>query len=108
MPTETLYNTPMPNPTGGPLGLRWDRAHGCGKQDLQRCDRRHFSAGGTPTDIPWLIGFGISWAARIDFISAMSSGTLITGMGVHGVNHPVGWGVHIRFVFWIGIGHAGT
>ena len=31
------------------------------------------------------------------------------GMGVAGINHPVGWGVYIaNFVFWIGIGHAGT
>lgn len=31
------------------------------------------------------------------------------GMGVLGLNHPVGWGVYItNFVFWIGIGHAGT
>jgi molybdopterin-containing oxidoreductase family membrane subunit len=32
-----------------------------------------------------------------------------TGIGVTGINHPVGWGVFIvTFVFWIGIGHAGT
>ena len=32
-----------------------------------------------------------------------------TGMGLLGVNHPVGWGTMIiTFVFWIGIGHAGT
>ena len=32
-----------------------------------------------------------------------------TGMGLLGVNHPNGWGTMIiTFVFWIGIGHAGT
>ena len=32
-----------------------------------------------------------------------------TGMGLMGVNHPVAWGTDIiTFVFWIGIGHAGT
>ena len=32
-----------------------------------------------------------------------------TGMGLMGVNHPIGWGTDIvTFVFWIGIGHAGT
>lgn len=32
-----------------------------------------------------------------------------TGMGLLGVNHPIGWGTMIiTFVFWIGIGHAGT
>lgn len=31
------------------------------------------------------------------------------GMGLLGVNHPNGWGTMIiTFVFWIGIGHAGT
>ncbi len=31
------------------------------------------------------------------------------GEGVVGINHPVGWGTFIvNFVFWIGIGHAGT
>ncbi|MGI8605251.1 MAG: NrfD/PsrC family molybdoenzyme membrane anchor subunit [Verrucomicrobiales bacterium] len=32
-----------------------------------------------------------------------------TGVGVWGHNHPVAWGWDItNFVFWIGIGHAGT
>jgi Ni/Fe-hydrogenase subunit HybB-like protein len=37
-------------------------------------------------------------------------GTIVaTGMGLMGVNSPVGWGTDIvTFVFWIGIGHAGT
>jgi len=31
------------------------------------------------------------------------------GIGILGINHPVGWGVYItNFVFWVGIGHAGT
>jgi len=35
--------------------------------------------------------------------------TFIKGVGVWGVNQPVGWGFDIvNFVFWVGIGHAGT
>ncbi len=35
--------------------------------------------------------------------------TLVDGIGVWGLNNPVGWGFAIvNFVFWIGIGHAGT
>jgi Ni/Fe-hydrogenase subunit HybB-like protein len=35
--------------------------------------------------------------------------TVIYGMGMMGISHPVGWGTDIiTFVFWIGIGHAGT
>jgi molybdopterin-containing oxidoreductase family membrane subunit len=31
------------------------------------------------------------------------------GMGIAGITHPTMWGVYIvTFVFWIGIGHAGT
>ncbi len=31
------------------------------------------------------------------------------GIGILGINSPVGWGTYItNFVFWIGIGHAGT
>lgn len=34
---------------------------------------------------------------------------ICTGMGLMGTNHPIGWGTDIiTFVFWIGIGHAGT
>jgi len=32
-----------------------------------------------------------------------------SGMGVAGINNPVGWGFYIiNFVFWIGISHSGT
>ncbi len=35
--------------------------------------------------------------------------TVAHGIGTWGLNHPVGWGFAIvNFVFWIGIGHAGT
>lgn len=31
------------------------------------------------------------------------------GLGILGINQPVGWGTYItNFVFWVGIGHAGT
>jgi molybdopterin-containing oxidoreductase family membrane subunit len=31
------------------------------------------------------------------------------GMGVEGINNPVGWGSYItNFVFWVGIAHSGT
>ncbi len=34
---------------------------------------------------------------------------ITTGIGLLGVNHPIAWGTMIvTFVFWIGIGHAGT
>ncbi|WP_372365908.1 NrfD/PsrC family molybdoenzyme membrane anchor subunit [Candidatus Uabimicrobium sp. HlEnr_7] len=34
---------------------------------------------------------------------------MVTGLGVSGLNNPVGWGVYITdFVFWVGIAHSGT
>jgi molybdopterin-containing oxidoreductase family membrane subunit len=34
---------------------------------------------------------------------------IIYGLGMSGLTNPVGWGVYITtFVFWVGIGHAGT
>ncbi len=34
---------------------------------------------------------------------------IVTGVGVWGLNQPVGWAWDItNFVFWVGIGHAGT
>ena len=43
------------------------------------------------------------------FYLFVMSTVVFVGMGLMGVNHPVGWGVDIiNLVFWIGIGHAGT
>jgi Ni/Fe-hydrogenase subunit HybB-like protein len=56
----------------------------------------------------WYIALGISlcWLSCL----AMSVGHLFwTGIGIWGNNNPVGWGWDIvNFVFWVGIGHAGT
>ena len=30
------------------------------------------------------------------------------GVGIWGLNNPVGWVAIVNFVFWVGIGHAGT
>jgi Ni/Fe-hydrogenase subunit HybB-like protein len=40
---------------------------------------------------------------------AMIGYLIATGVGVWGLNHPIAWGwAIVNFVFWIGIGHAGT
>ncbi len=56
----------------------------------------------------WWIAFTMS--ASLAMVSVFCIGYLIsTGVGVWGLNHPVGWAWDItNFVFWIGIGHAGT
>jgi Ni/Fe-hydrogenase subunit HybB-like protein len=56
----------------------------------------------------WIIAMAISTAAAIfGFYSIYI--TVYKGIGVWGVNNSVGWGWEIvNFVWWIGIGHAGT
>jgi Ni/Fe-hydrogenase subunit HybB-like protein len=56
----------------------------------------------------WLVGFVIAFAVMSMFLFAITW-LLIKGTGIWGVNVPVGWGFAIiNFVWWIGIGHAGT
>jgi molybdopterin-containing oxidoreductase family membrane subunit len=56
----------------------------------------------------WKIAFAIS-ATLTGLLGAMLAYLFITGIGVWGLNVPVSWGFAIvNFVFWVGIGHAGT
>jgi len=60
----------------------------------------------TPTG--WFIGLLISFLVMMLFLTAVTW-LLIKGTGIWGINIPVGWGFAIvNFVWWIGIGHAGT
>jgi Ni/Fe-hydrogenase subunit HybB-like protein len=57
---------------------------------------------------PWLIGFAGAFGLLMLFFVAVSW-LLARGVGIWGVNIPVAWGFAIvNFVWWIGIGHAGT
>ncbi len=56
----------------------------------------------------WYIAFAIT-ATITGVLLAMLTYLVTTGIGVWGNNEPVGWAFEITdFVFWIGIGHAGT
>ncbi len=56
----------------------------------------------------WLVGFAVSFALTMLLLVTIVN-LLFTGVGIWGVNVPVGWGFAIvAFVWWIGIGHAGT
>ncbi len=52
----------------------------------------------------------IGFTLTLMFIGAISLGlSFYYGTGMWGNNNPVGWGFPIvNFVFWVGIGHAGT
>jgi Ni/Fe-hydrogenase subunit HybB-like protein len=60
------------------------------------------------TPLWWKILFSISlFIAGFTFVGLTY--LVSTGIGVWGLTHPVFWGWDIvNFVFWIGIGHAGT
>ncbi len=56
----------------------------------------------------WIIGFAIAFLIMMIMFYAVGL-AVVAGVGVWGVNIPVGWGFAIiNFVWWIGIGHAGT
>jgi molybdopterin-containing oxidoreductase family membrane subunit len=61
-----------------------------------------------PTTRAWKIAF----ACSLSFLAILGCCLLYlftTGVGVWGNNQPVGWAFDIvNFVFWVGIGHAGT
>src|ERR671929_371754 len=60
------------------------------------------------TSLAWFLGFAISFALFQLMLLAMTN-LLFVGIGLWGVNVPVAWGIDIlNFVWWIGIGHAGT
>ena len=56
----------------------------------------------------WFIGFGIAFTLTMVLLYAISY-LVLKGIGIWGVDIPVAWGFDIvNFVWWIGIGHAGT
>jgi Ni/Fe-hydrogenase subunit HybB-like protein len=56
----------------------------------------------------WYIAFGISSALTL-ILLAMITYLFVVGVGIWGIMIPAAWGFAIvNFVFWIGIGHAGT
>ncbi len=58
--------------------------------------------------LAWFISFAIA-ASVAGVFGAMIGYLIITGVGVWGNQNSVSWGFPIvNFVFWVGIGHAGT
>ena len=56
----------------------------------------------------WWLGIALSCSALLLGVAAVSY-QMATGVGTWGLNSTVGWALDItNFVFWIGIGHAGT
>src|SRR5699024_5020614 len=62
----------------------------------------------SPTPPLWYLAFGLANILLIVLLGAV--GYLIwEGTGIWGLNNPAGWGwAIVNFVWWVGIGHAGT
>ncbi|HZZ42991.1 MAG TPA: NrfD/PsrC family molybdoenzyme membrane anchor subunit [Tepidisphaeraceae bacterium] len=61
-----------------------------------------------PTTLGWKISFAVA-LMLLGLLGVCLAYLLTTGIGVWGNNQPVGWAFGIvNFVFWVGIGHAGT
>lgn len=56
----------------------------------------------------WIFGFAIAFLLTMVLFFAVTY-LFLRGVGIWGINIPVAWGFAIvNFVWWIGIGHAGT
>src|ERR1700741_1906795 len=61
-----------------------------------------------PVSLGWLAGFAVSFTILMVLLGSIAW-LIIKGVGIWGINIPIGWGFAIvNFVWWIGIGHAGT
>lgn len=60
------------------------------------------------TPVGWYVAFSVAFLLVMVFLASVAW-LLTKGIGIWGNNVPVGWGFDIvNFVWWIGIGHAGT
>ena len=60
------------------------------------------------TPLAWFICFAVGFLLLHGFMIGAPY-LLFEGVGIWGINNPIGWGwAIINFVWWIGIGHAGT
>ncbi|HVU33805.1 MAG TPA: NrfD/PsrC family molybdoenzyme membrane anchor subunit [Opitutaceae bacterium] len=98
---ESRYNQPTVPPSAEPLvgpGETMERINAT----ISRVPLTH------PAPRFWWIGFGIAFVLVLVLLTAVSW-LFLKGVGIWGINIPVAWGFAItNFVWWIGIGHAGT
>jgi molybdopterin-containing oxidoreductase family membrane subunit len=61
-----------------------------------------------PASLGWVVGFAAGFLVTQMLLFALGY-LFMKGVGIWGINIPIGWGFAIvNFVWWIGIGHAGT
>jgi molybdopterin-containing oxidoreductase family membrane subunit len=81
--------------------IEGDKSYGEVTNDIcQLLDRR--------PGVGWWAAFSVSFVLMVAGMIATAY-TVTTGIGTWGLNKTIGWAFDItNFVFWIGIGHAGT
>ena len=79
-----------------------------GDNDFSTVTEKVTSLALRPAPGGWYVAFGIS-LSMLSLLVVSLLYLFTTGVGVWGNNNTVGWGFDIiNFVFWVGIGHAGT
>jgi len=99
--TEPLPNNTHEDPTHRPPLIT-------GENDNHTVTEKVCRIVETPPTPAWYLAFAISFSV-LGVLGLLIAYLVFTGTGVWGINNPVGWGYAIiNFVFWVGIGHAGT
>jgi Ni/Fe-hydrogenase subunit HybB-like protein len=61
-----------------------------------------------PISLGWILSFLVVFG-MLNMLAGVLGYLFVKGVGIWGINIPIGWGFAIiNFVWWIGIGHAGT
>ncbi len=105
-----MENTPSSEPSSAHAGDGFHERERLVKGNLSFHDVTEMVARHTEkkTPLTWYVLFTIS-ASMAGLLVVMLAYQVWNGVGVWGNNQPVGWGWPIvNFVFWVGIGHAGT
>jgi molybdopterin-containing oxidoreductase family membrane subunit len=93
---------PEPEPTGDAPILGSDHTFGSVTDKISAIVQTRRTPQG------WWIGFAVTSGVVVVLQIAITY-LLVKGVGIWGINIPVAWGFAIvNFVWWIGIGHAGT
>jgi hypothetical protein len=97
-PTEPAGSIRQPENTGSRAGADLQVGH--------REDRGHRADADTP--LGWFALFSVGGAVATLLLVAVTW-LFLKGVGIWAITQPVAWGFAIiNFVWWIGIGHAGT
>lgn len=79
-----------------------------GNQTFGSISRKVCGIAERKTTVTWLLAFGAAGSLALVLMGSIAY-LFYEGIGIWGLNVPVAWGwAIVNFVFWVGIGHAGT